>query len=105
MNSQAWSIETVNPAAANHVVPGSFDILEALRERVTMYLASGTDEKYVLQEAALLRVDHYFAGAVPFEAAFMGNLISAITIQVIGTTGTATRSQILALHEKYYGRS
>jgi hypothetical protein len=45
------------------------------------------------------------AGAVPFEAAFVGNLISAITIQVIGTTGTATRSQILALHEKYYGRS
>ena len=53
-----------NPVAAkNHVVPGSFDILEALQKRgVTMYLASGTDECYVLQEASLLRVDHYFAG-------------------------------------------
>ncbi|MDR2209974.1 MAG: HAD family hydrolase [Spirochaetaceae bacterium] len=50
-------------AAVNHVVPGSFSILEALRDRgVTMYLASGTDEKYVKQEAALLRVDHFFAG-------------------------------------------
>ena len=50
-------------AAINHVVPGSFDILEALRKRgVAMYLASGTDEKYVLQEAALLGVDGYFAG-------------------------------------------
>jgi phosphoglycolate phosphatase-like HAD superfamily hydrolase len=53
-----------NPAAAiNHVVPGSFDILEALRKKgVIMYLASGTDEHYVIQEAALLGVDHYFAG-------------------------------------------
>ena len=53
-----------NPSAAiNHVVPGSFDILDALRERgVTMYLASGTDEKYVLQEATLLGVNRYFAG-------------------------------------------
>jgi len=53
-----------NPMAAiNHVVPGSFDILGALRKRgVTMYLASGTDEHYVIQEAALLQVDSYFAG-------------------------------------------
>ena len=53
-----------NPSAAiNHVVPGSFEILQALKKKgVTMYLASGTDEKYVLQEAALLGVDRYFAG-------------------------------------------
>ena len=53
-----------NPSAAiHHVVPGSFDILEALKKRgLTMYLASGTDEKYVLQEAGLLGVDKYFAG-------------------------------------------
>ena len=50
-------------SAVNHVVPGSFDILEALQKRgLAMYLASGTDEKYVIQEAALLGVDHYFAG-------------------------------------------
>jgi len=53
-----------NPSSAvNHVVPGSFDFLEALRKRgLTMYLASGTDERYVLQESALLGVDHFFAG-------------------------------------------
>ena len=53
-----------NPSAAiHHIVPGSFDILKALKARgLTMYLASGTDEKYVLQEATLLGVDHYFAG-------------------------------------------
>ncbi|MCL2833142.1 MAG: HAD hydrolase-like protein [Treponema sp.] len=53
-----------NPsAAAKHVVPGSFDILRALQEHnVKMYLASGTDEKYVFKEAALLGVDKYFTG-------------------------------------------
>ncbi|MDR0402416.1 MAG: PfkB family carbohydrate kinase, partial [Treponema sp.] len=33
-------------------------------------------------------------GAGPEEAAFMGNLCSSITIQVIGTTGTASREQL-----------
>jgi phosphoglycolate phosphatase-like HAD superfamily hydrolase len=53
-----------NPAAnVKHVVPGSFGILETLKKRgVTMYLASGTDEKYVFREAALLQVTGYFAG-------------------------------------------
>jgi len=50
-------------SAVNHIVPGSFDILDALQKKgVTMYLASGTDEQYVIQEASLLGVDHYFAG-------------------------------------------
>ena len=35
-------------------------------------------------------------GATNEEAAFIGNLVSAITIQVIGTTGTATRAEVLA---------
>jgi phosphoglycolate phosphatase-like HAD superfamily hydrolase len=53
-----------SPAKAPlHVVPGSFSILKALRERgLVMYLASGTDEVYVLKEARLLGVDGYFAG-------------------------------------------
>jgi rfaE bifunctional protein kinase chain/domain len=35
-------------------------------------------------------------GAIPTEAAFVGNLVASITIQQIGTTGTATREQVLA---------
>ncbi|MDR3146660.1 MAG: HAD family hydrolase [Treponema sp.] len=50
-------------AAPRHVVPGTFDLLDALQKRgVVMYLASGTDEVYVRQEAALLSVAPYFAG-------------------------------------------
>ncbi|MDR2663222.1 MAG: PfkB family carbohydrate kinase [Treponema sp.] len=42
-------------------------------------------------------------GASPEEAAFVGNLAAAVTIQVIGTTGTAARSQVLALYDEYCG--
>lgn len=35
-------------------------------------------------------------GASPAEAALVGNLVASITIQQIGTTGTATRQQVLA---------
>ena len=43
------------------VVPGSFALLDGLAERgITMYLASGTDEKYVREEVELLTLGRYF---------------------------------------------
>jgi phosphoglycolate phosphatase-like HAD superfamily hydrolase len=43
------------------LVPGSFEVLRGLREReVQLYLASGTDETYVLEESRLLKLDEYF---------------------------------------------
>ena len=45
----------------DHVVPGSFELLDGLKAHgMKLYLASGTDEEYVKQEAALLGVDVYF---------------------------------------------
>jgi phosphoglycolate phosphatase-like HAD superfamily hydrolase len=45
------------------MVPGAQAMLEALRARgIPCYLASGTDEPYVLDEAAALGVTPYFAG-------------------------------------------
>jgi phosphoglycolate phosphatase len=45
------------------MVPGAVPMLEALRARgVSCYLASGTDEVYVLDEAAALGLSSYFAG-------------------------------------------
>jgi len=45
------------------MVPGSRAMLEALRDRgVSCYLASGTDEPYVRDEAAALGMMPYFAG-------------------------------------------
>jgi phosphoglycolate phosphatase-like HAD superfamily hydrolase len=44
------------------MVPGAVPMLEAMRARgVTCYLASGTDEVYVLDEAAALELSPYFA--------------------------------------------
>lgn len=53
----------LNPA--DMVVTGSFELLRALWERgLTLYLASGTDEQYVLNEARLLGVDGFFNGGL-----------------------------------------
>jgi phosphoglycolate phosphatase-like HAD superfamily hydrolase len=51
----------INPR--DWVVAGSFEFLEALKERgLKLYLASGTDESFVVDEAQLLGVDRYFDG-------------------------------------------
>ena len=48
-----------------YLVPGARALLESLRERgLKMYLASGTDQEYMRDEARLLDVDRYFDGGV-----------------------------------------
>lgn len=50
----------VDPDA--YLVPGSVELLEALKERnVELYLASGTDYPYVVDECAALGLSGYFA--------------------------------------------
>lgn len=50
---------TIDPETLT--VPGSYDLLQMLLDHgVTPYLASGTDEVYVLKEARLLGVTKYF---------------------------------------------
>jgi phosphoglycolate phosphatase len=47
------------------LVPHSLEILEGLRRRgVELYVASGTDERYVLDEARLLGLDDYFGSHI-----------------------------------------
>ncbi|NLN17678.1 MAG: HAD family phosphatase [Firmicutes bacterium] len=47
------------------LVPGVLDFLTALRSRgIKLYLASGTDEVYVLAEAELLGVSAFFDGGI-----------------------------------------
>jgi phosphoglycolate phosphatase-like HAD superfamily hydrolase len=51
--------------AEDLLVPGSLDILAALEQRgVTLYLASGTDEQYVVEEARMLGLDRYFGDRI-----------------------------------------
>ncbi|NCB62102.1 MAG: HAD family hydrolase [Clostridia bacterium] len=54
---------TIDPETLT--VPGSYALLSMLRAHgVALYLASGTDENYVLNEAALLGLDKFFDGHI-----------------------------------------
>jgi len=47
------------------LVPYSLDLLDALQARdVALYVASGTDQQYVLDEARLLGLDRYFGSKI-----------------------------------------
>ena len=49
----------------DHLVPGALAMLAALRDRgLPMYLASGTDRKYVVEEAGLLGLAPFFGERV-----------------------------------------
>ncbi len=53
----------VPPSAA--MIAGAEEFVRALYERgVKLYLASGTDHPYVLREASVLGIDHYFIGGI-----------------------------------------
>jgi phosphoglycolate phosphatase len=48
-----------------YLVPGTRELVQALRERgLTLYLASGTDQEYMREEARLLEIDGYFNGGI-----------------------------------------
>ena len=58
-------LESGRVSPEKYLVPGSRELLEALRERgLKMYLASGTDQIYMREEARLLDVARYFDGGV-----------------------------------------
>ncbi len=54
---------TIDPETLT--VPGSYQLLEMLTAHgVSLFLASGTDEEYVLREAEMLGVSKYFQGRI-----------------------------------------
>jgi bifunctional ADP-heptose synthase (sugar kinase/adenylyltransferase) len=50
-------------------------------------------------------VSALLSGATPAEAATLGNLVASITVQQIGTTGTASPEQVIARWKQVFGRS
>jgi phosphoglycolate phosphatase len=59
------ALEAGTAAPEDWTVPGSHALLKALRARgLTLYLASGTDLKYVRREAELLGVAEFFDGHI-----------------------------------------
>lgn len=87
---------------AEMVVPGAFEILESLRARdVTCYLASGTDQPYVLDEAEALGVAPYFDGRIFGALDEYKRFSKAQVIQGILDTHRLHGSQLLAFGDGY----
>jgi phosphoglycolate phosphatase-like HAD superfamily hydrolase len=92
--------------ALDMVVPGAYDVLENVKARgLTCYLASGTDQPYVLDEAAALGLTSYFGTAE--DARIYGALdeyerfSKAQVIQDILRTHGLRGSQLLAFGDGY----
>jgi len=81
----------INPE--DMLVPYSNEFLEALKNRgVKFYLASGTDKKYVIEEAKLLGLDRYFGnhiyGAVDEYQTYSKKLVIDYILEVNKVEGT-----------------
>ncbi len=84
------------------MVPGTMNLLNALRDRgLTMYLASGTDDAYMKEEARLLRVTPYFTGGVFGALDDYKNFSKAILIQRIIGSAEARGEEFLGFGDGY----
>lgn len=85
-----------------YLVPGSRALLEGLRERgLKMYLASGTDEIYMKEEARLLDVSRYFDGGVYGALDDYKSFSKAILIQRILSSSEYQGSEFLGFGDGY----
>jgi phosphoglycolate phosphatase-like HAD superfamily hydrolase len=84
-----------------YLVPGARALLEELKTRgLTMYLASGTDEIYMKEEARLLGITGYFGGGV-YGALDDYSFSKAILIQRILASAEFSGQQILVFGDGY----
>ena len=85
-----------------YLVPGARALLEELKHRgLTMYLASGTDEVFMKEEARLLGVTGYFEGGVYGALDDYKSFSKAILIQRILSTAEFSGQQILVFGDGY----
>jgi phosphoglycolate phosphatase len=86
----------------DYLVPGSRDLLETLRARgLKMYLASGTDEVYMKEEARLLDVARYFDGGVYGALDDYKSFSKAILVQRIIASAEAKGDELLVFGDGY----
>jgi phosphoglycolate phosphatase len=86
----------------DYLVPGSRALLERLKDRgLKMYLASGTDEIYMKEEARLLDVARYFEGGVYGALDDYQSFSKAILIQRILSSAEFQGHQFLGFGDGY----
>lgn len=85
-----------------YLVPGSIALLEELKQRgLKLYLASGTDEIYMKEEARLLGLNPYFDGGVFGALDDYKSFSKAILIQRIIDSAEARGDEFLAFGDGY----
>jgi phosphoglycolate phosphatase len=101
----ATRVESLRKGEADperYLVPGSRALLEQLKERgLTMYLASGTDEIYMKEEARLLGITQYFDGGVYGALDDYKSFSKAILIQRILASADFQGNQFLGFGDGY----
>ncbi len=84
------------------LVPGSLPLLEELQRRgVELYLASGTDEVYVREEATLLGLDRYFGNHIYGAIDDYKRFSKAMVIEQILATHQITGDHLLGFGDGY----
>jgi phosphoglycolate phosphatase len=91
IESRIDDLKTGRSSPEDYLVPGARVLLEKLKERgLTMYLASGTDEIYVKEEARLLDVARYFDGGVYGAQDDLTSFSKKLLVQrIVSKTGVA----------------
>jgi phosphoglycolate phosphatase-like HAD superfamily hydrolase len=85
-----------------YMVPGARALLESLRERgLKLYLASGTDQIYMQEEARLLDVARYFDGGVYGAQEDYKSFSKKILIQRIISSSDAGGPEIVGFGDGY----
>jgi len=86
----------------NHLVPGSRKLLELLREKgYKLYLASGTDEPDVLEEAKLLQIDGFFNGHIYGARDNMTDCSKEMVIRQIISDNKLTGVELISFGDGY----
>jgi len=85
-----------------YLVPGARALLEALKARgLRLYLASGTDEAYMKEEADLLDVSRYFDGGVYGALDDLSAFSKRMLVQRIARLPGVAGDQIIAFGDGY----
>ena len=102
IKSRVEELKSGHASPEKYLVPGSRAMLERLKERgLKMYLASGTDEQYMKEEARLLDVTRYFDGGVYGALDDYKSFSKAILIQRVIASAECKGEEFLGFGDGY----
>jgi len=96
------ALRTGKAAPEEMLVPCSLELLEELRRRrVSLYVASGTDERYVIEEVRLLGLDRFFGRHVYGALDDYKSFSKAMVIQRILTENRVDGAALVGFGDGY----